>query len=209
MERVPVNDKILAAAQKLLGKPAVDHSVLRRIISGKVKSIDADWWREAHGVVAAQVNAKREKDFKRKLADIKAMADPERNPNAHQRQVAEAAFTKLEAAGAPKAPHVPSARGLEEYDRQMARRREEIARTMAPIWAAMKNPSSAYTAKSKPKPTTKPVNTTKAEPTKPVNTTTSKPRTADRHRQPNRDRHSPDYMRRYMAARRARQKPSQ
>jgi hypothetical protein len=99
MERVPVNDKILAAAQELLGKPAVDHSVLRRIISGKVKSIDADWWREAHGVVAAQVNAKREKDFKRKLADIKAMADPERNPNAHQRQVAEAACSIHQAGG--------------------------------------------------------------------------------------------------------------
>jgi hypothetical protein len=58
------------------------------------------------------------------------------------------------------------------------------------------------------------VNTTKPEPsvnttkprlrTKPVvNTTGGKPRSADRHLEPNRDRHSPGYMREYMRRRRA------
>jgi hypothetical protein len=51
---------------------------------------------------------------------------------------------------------------------------------------------------------TKPVNTTKAEAEpEAVNTTTKKPRSADRHREPNRDRHSPGYMRDYMRRRRA------
>jgi hypothetical protein len=36
-----------------------------------------------------------------------------------------------------------------------------------------------------------------------VNTTKGKPRTGDRHRTPNRDRHSPGYMRAYMRRRRA------
>jgi hypothetical protein len=36
-----------------------------------------------------------------------------------------------------------------------------------------------------------------------VNTAAKKPRTADRHREPNRDRHSPGYMRNYMRRRRA------
>lgn len=48
----------------------------------------------------------------------------------------------------------------------------------------------------------KPVNTTKPRPR--VNTTKSKnPRSADRHLEPNRDRHSPGYMREYMRRRRA------
>ena len=43
--------------------------------------------------------------------------------------------------------------------------------------------------------------------TKPVNTTApKKPRTADRHREPNRDRHAPGYMRDYMRRRRAAQR---
>jgi hypothetical protein len=37
----------------------------------------------------------------------------------------------------------------------------------------------------------------------PANATTKKPRSADRHREPNRDRHRPGYMRDYMRRRRA------
>jgi Protein of unknown function (DUF2786) len=67
---------------------------------------------------------------------------------------------------------------------------------------------SVNTTKPKPRPSNAPpVNTTaKPKPHKsgPVNTT-KKPRSADRHLEPNRDRHSPGYMREYMRRRRAEQ----
>ena len=51
------------------------------------------------------------------------------------------------------------------------------------------------TAKPKPAPG---ANTTKPKPTAPKVNTTKRPRSADRHLEPNRDRHSPGYMREYM-----------
>jgi hypothetical protein len=207
---------MVQAARKLLKGPSAYRERLRQIINGKVKSVDADWWRTENGVAPWQVAAKLEKKFKAKLDKITAMADPARNPSAHQRQVAEAALAKLQAAGAPKAARMQSAPGLEEYDRKQAQRqppplpsldellKARAARQGRPMRSATARPVNTTTAKAEPRP----INTTKLrQATKPANTTAAKkPRTADRHREPNRDRHSPGYMREYMRRRRAQQK---
>jgi len=228
MARVPVNDKIVARAQELLKDPRHSSGYRNRlhdIVNGKVASVDVDWWRHENGVAARQVDARLEKKFKQKLAAIKALADPARNPSEHQRRVAEAAFAKLQAAGRPKEQRVPSAPGLEEYDREIERSR---AQRRAEMDAAFKAYNARWAASprgkatkawmdaerarhaeaavarvntTRPEPKPEPINTTKANPS--VNTTTKKPRSADRHREPNRDRHSPGYMRDYMRRRRA------
>jgi hypothetical protein len=143
MARVPVNDEILARAHELLAlkRPIPgnryfpDRTKLRQIITGKIKSIDVDWWRGENGVREWQVTAKAERDFKEKLAALKAMSDPARNPNAHERGVAQAAFARLEAAGPPKTPGLRSAPGLEDYDREIAQR---LAARRAEMDAAFK-----------------------------------------------------------------------
>jgi hypothetical protein len=229
MERVPVNDKIRHAAQQLLNRnPAwlysPDRARLRKIVSGELQSVDADWWRKLHFVTRRQVEGRLKDKAERKLRKIKAMADPALNPNEHQRRVAEATLTKHQAKLQAEIDGVrpPSAPGLEEYDRGHAKRRpprlpslDELLKARA---ARRKAPAPVNTTKPKPEavwPTIPfsvdgyrrhtqkpaPVNTTKAGSC--VNTTTKKPRTADRHREPNRDRHSPGYMRDYMRRRRA------
>jgi hypothetical protein len=105
MARVPVNDKMMERARELFkhGNLSIGHRAkLRRIISGEVKSIGSEWWRQVNDAAN-----------RRKLEKISAMADPARNPSEHQRRVAEAMIAKLRAASPP---------GLEEYDRQCAQR---------------------------------------------------------------------------------------
>jgi hypothetical protein len=230
MVRVPINDIILARAHELIAsnKP-LPHNIygsgyaqLRQIVSGKVKSVDVEWWRVINGVAKHQVDAKAERDYNKKLAKLDAMADPARNSNAHERQAAEAARVKLEAAGAPSG-RMTSAPGLEAYDREQARRRAFYRAQSDELIKAMREPSKAYkgatraagvnTTKAKPKAARAlSVNTTRKPKTGPsVNTakatkaskTADKPRSADRHREPNRDRHPPGYMRDYMRRRRA------
>jgi hypothetical protein len=141
-----VNDDIMARARELLtlkgpvpgNRYWPDRTKLRQIVAGKVKSVDVHWWREENGVAPRQVAAKAEKGFEKKLTALKAMADPARNPNAHERQVAQAAFAKLQAAGAPKAPHTRSAPGLEDYDREQARLQAELDRINARMFEAFK-----------------------------------------------------------------------
>jgi hypothetical protein len=222
MARAPVNDKIVQAAQELLKGPSAYRDTLRRIVNGKVKSVDVDWWREENGVAPGHVSYKSKVAFEKKLATLKAMADPARSPNEHVRREAEAAFARVQAAGPPKPSHTRSAPGLEEYDRQEAQRRAEgrarmermdeaIKAARARRDAAMRN-AAVNTTKSKPEPKPEPVNTTtskpgpsvnttkaKSKPEPSVNTTTAKkPRSADRHLEPNRDRHRPGYMVDYM-----------
>jgi hypothetical protein len=211
-----VSDRIVARARELLEKPAhkgwQDKGRLRQIINGKHKSIDVDWWRKENGVTERQLTAKTEESFAKRLAALKAMTDPARNPNRHERLAAEAAFAKLKAAGPPTA-QMRSAPGLEEYDRETARARaahkahlDAAFKFAKARWDAEKAASVNTAAKPKPDTTDKPkpdANTTKPRPTaKPA----KKPRTADRHLEPNRDRHRPGYMREYMARRRAEQK---
>jgi hypothetical protein len=225
--RCPLNDKIVARAQELLKQPATpgwhDNARLRRIIDGKVKSIDVHWWRAENGVAPQQLKTKADKLFKKKLDALTAHTDPARNSNPHERQVAAAALAKLQATGPAKASR--TAPGLEDYDRAEAQFRERMDRINARMYEAFegaaavheaikRNAAAANTTKAKAKAspvnTTKPraakpapVNTATAKPEPPpVNTTNPKPRTADRHREPNRDRHSPGYMRDYMRRRR-------
>jgi hypothetical protein len=216
--RVPVNDEIVRAARELLEGPSGYRSLLRKIVNGQVKTIDADWWRSENGVTPWQLDKKQEKGFNAKLEKVKVMADPARNPNAHQRQVAEAMLAKMEAAGPPRVSDV-SAPGLKEYDR---RHKAEMAAQRAYMDAAFKHAKARWDAEqaaavntanpvntTKPRPATRPkpkpsVNTTKRAKPEPVNTI--KPKQADRHLEPNRDRHSAGYMREYMRRRRAEQK---
>jgi hypothetical protein len=222
MEWVPVNDKILARARELLAltRPLPgnryfpDRRKLRRIISGEAKRVDVDWWRKENGVSKRQVDAKAEQDYKKKLAALDAMADPARNSNAHERQAAQAARAKVEAAGPPLG-RLTSAPGLEAYDREQARRRAFYRAQYDELMKAMQERVAREAAtRAKPKAaralsvntTRKPktgssVNTTK--PAKPGKGKKPQPRSADRHREPNRDRHAPGYMRDYMRQLRA------
>jgi hypothetical protein len=222
MSRVPVNDAIVARARELLERPAhkgwQDKGRLRQIISGRHKTIDINWWREENGVTETQLSAKVEKDFAKKLAALEAMADPGRNPNGHERMVAEAALAKLQTAGPPKA-QMRSPPGLEEYDREIARARAAHTAHLDAAFRAAKvrwdaeQAAQAHkpTAKPKPTPAKTPLNTTTTKPQskpepKPEPTTTKKPRSADRHLdpsrdrhlEPNKDRHRPEYMRTYL-----------
>jgi hypothetical protein len=169
--------------------------------------IDVDWWREIHGVARHQVNAYAEKKHNKKLAALKAHTDPARNPYAHERHAAAAALAKLQAAGPPKPKRMPSAPGLEQYDREQTRRMAESKRMMEEAFKAARRGSSTVNTTSRPAAAAaQRVNTTTARPEPPpVNTT--RPRSADRHREPNRDRHSPGYMRDYMRRRREKTRP--
>jgi hypothetical protein len=194
MARVPVNDEILRAARKLLNeKKHRPDPKLHQIVSGEVKSVDLEWWREIHGVTRHQKSARVEKEFKEKVDALKAHTDPRRNPYEHERRLAQAALAKVQAAGPPKAGRLLDAPGVKESrSRPLPKSREELLAMRK--GAPKRSPSSVNTTKlvsaaARAKPEPKPVNTTK-------------PRTADRHREPNRDRHSPGYMRDYMRRRR-------
>jgi hypothetical protein len=212
-----VNDKIVRAAQELLKRGGGEgYTKLRQIVSGKVKSVDPDWWRRVNGVAPWQLSAKLEKKTQARLDAIKALADPAGNPNAHERRVAEAMLAKLQAAKPPKV-HTRSPPGFEEYDRLMEKRRAAVKRDfdarideMLKAAAARRGGNTAKPARllnttkqREPEPEAPAFNTTKHEP---------KPRSADRHLEPNRDRHSPgymrEYMREYMRRRRAAAKPA-
>lgn len=192
--RVPISDKIRARARELLlrerrpGDDWSDRPRLRQIVNGKVQTVDVKWWRHENGVAHDQIARKAEKAFAKKLAALEAMADPRRNPSAHERLAAEAALAKVLAAGPPK-PRMPSAPGLEEYDREEALARREMERARARMQEMFRAAAARWEAAAEP-----------------VNTTKPKPRSADRHLEPNRDRHSPGYMREYMKRRRAAQK---
>jgi hypothetical protein len=189
---------------------------LRRIVNGKIKTVDVEWWRKLHGVTRKQVTAKQEEAFQKRLDGIGVMADPARNPNAHQRRMAEEMLAKVQAAG-PKVSAMRSAPVLEEYDCEEAKLLAALDRDIDELFVRMRNtakpqaaprlglPKPSVNTTVKPKPGAKPVNTTvRPEPKSRVNTTTPrKPRSADRHLEPNRDRHSPGYMREYMRRRRS------
>jgi hypothetical protein len=228
------------------------------------------------------------KDRKR-LENLRGMADPARNPNEHERKVAKRKLADLQAkmAAKPKPKPKPKTRkptaaemaaAMETLDRRDAaifgkrpgpgatqaerdayweRRREKVREINRAKRAAAKarrqaeeagdaggdggvnttsgepkaigagktlearvNTTGGHEAREKPTPHKESVNTTRTR-EKPksasaeadgVNTTGGpepkrrKPRSADRHKEPNKDRHSPGYMAAYMRAWRARQR---
>jgi hypothetical protein len=177
--------KLLKAAGKL-DRP--DRDLLTAIVGGKRKQIDGRWWKEIHHYVIDQP----------KLDKLSRLADPERNDNPHERDLAR---TKLAGFKAKRPP------GLHPEP-------PPLPKTWAE-WVARRKPSSkSAKPKSGPVNTSQPslaarqpsVNTTQVTPSKTGTVNTTKRRSADRHREPNRDRHSPGYMAEYMRKRRARLK---
>jgi hypothetical protein len=87
-----VTDEIREAARRLLTRHLAGdvRKLLEAIVDGKRKLIDENWWRKAHGDVD-----------RAKLDKLAALADPTRNTNEHERQVAS---DKLAAAKARRPP---------------------------------------------------------------------------------------------------------
>jgi hypothetical protein len=184
--RIPVNLKIIEAARRQLARSrrkndGDDRAKLRAIVDGSAQTVDIEWWRGLHGVSSRQV----------RKALVRLASD--RNPNAYERALAAGKLAKLDAGLAMP----PSAPGLEKHDREERAYRAALASQAKP------GPSLNITRPAK----TKSPKTGKPEPS--LNTT-KKPRSADRHLEPNRDRHRPGYlrefMRSYMRAWRARRK---
>jgi hypothetical protein len=107
MASVPVNDEIRHRARELIkNSGSIGHRAkLRQIIKGEVKSIGAEWWREVNDTA-----------IKRQITKIRPMTNPARNPNEHQRRVAQEMLDKMFAKLQASPP------GLEEYDRIEAER---------------------------------------------------------------------------------------
>jgi len=184
-----VNDLAKRKQLQAIGKlNRTDRERLEAIANGTRKQIDGRWWREIHHSVVNQP----------KLDKLPRLADPERNDNIHERNLASERLAEFKARRPPGARPEPPPLPAD-----------------AAGWMARRKPS-AKSAKPKAGPvsTTRPgvparlasVNTAQAAPSKanPVNTT--KPRSADRHLEPNRDRHSPGYMVEYMRKWRARRR---
>jgi hypothetical protein len=165
---------------------------LEDIVSGKRKVIDALWWNRIHEVVDQS-----------KLDKLERLADPARNSSEHERELAGRKAAELKARRPPGAP--PQAPPLPDNIADFVRMRKPSKRRPAPQSDGGVNRRAALPM---PLPDDGGVNSggvsfeTPGEP-EPVNTT-KKPRSADRHREPNRDRHSPGYMAEYMRRRRGR-----
>jgi hypothetical protein len=121
--RAPITDAIRTAASAFLasGKltTADDRRKLRAIAdpaSGR-QFIDINWWRFIHGVTKRQAETAARTKHRALLEKLEHLADPERNPNEHERKVAAAKLAKLRAQS-PEAAKPASAPGLEEFDRQ-------------------------------------------------------------------------------------------
>jgi hypothetical protein len=113
-EQVPITEAMRTVAKKISSRETLRSADMRRlqaIMSGKQKKVDAEWWR---GIAGSETSARADQ--------LAAMADPARNPNQHEREVAAAMLRKERAKGI----------GLEEYDRlwpplQKALKREDEA----------------------------------------------------------------------------------
>jgi hypothetical protein len=97
-----------------------DRDLLTAIANGKRKLIDGQWWKEMHRVVA-----------KDKLDKLSRLADPDRNDNPHERDLASAKLAEFKARRPPGMP--PEGRPLpktwEEWEE--AKRKATEARKRA------------------------------------------------------------------------------
>jgi|EndMetStandDraft_8_1072994.scaffolds.fasta_scaffold441329_1 hypothetical protein len=96
-----ITEEMREAAGKLLRNPALkanrpDRDLLAAMSEGKRKLIDAVWWKEIHGVVNQT-----------KLDKLARMADPARNPNEHEREVAGHKLDEFRARRPPGLPPEP------------------------------------------------------------------------------------------------------
>jgi hypothetical protein len=90
---------------------SADRAQLEKIVYGKLKSVDVEWWRALHSNVGDE-----------RAPLIAAMADPSRNPNENERKVAAAKLISLKAKGAP---------GLEAFAAELAAYEASIERVPA------------------------------------------------------------------------------
>jgi hypothetical protein len=113
MAVIPITDEIRAGAATLLARGKLHRSTrlkLAAIANGERKVVDPFWWRNLWG----EGNGAR-------LAKLEALADPKRNPNAHERAVAERKLKKAKESVAP---------GLEAFERDRAERIAERRRML-------------------------------------------------------------------------------
>ena len=117
---IKVTNEIREAARQLARhNKGHDEAVLKAIVDGKRKLIDADWWRKVHG----DVN-------RAKLKKIAALADPERNSSEHERKVAR---DKLAAAKARRPPGMrPEPPPLPKDPSEWERRDRRVRKTKTP-----------------------------------------------------------------------------
>jgi hypothetical protein len=150
--------------------------VLEAIAGGTRKRVDWNWWEKFFQVIDRE-----------KLAKIKAMAEPALNDKPHERAVANAKAAAFKGRRPPGAAPEPPPLPATEAEWAAGRRKpaKSAKRKAAPV-----NTTRLLT------PQAGPVNTT--GPMKPKSVNTTKPRSADRHLEPNRDRHPSGYMRDYM-----------
>jgi hypothetical protein len=195
---IKITEDVRKAAARLLQdrglKLAMSNRVkLADIAEGRRKQIDSHWWRKIHGVVDQA-----------KLDKLAALADPTRNSMAREREVAAAMLQKFKGRRPPGL--APQGRPYPTLDEMMRMDAERNARKRS---RSRTPPKRDGGVNAKPGTDVKPkqVGGVNAKPKRSGESkTASKPRSADRHRAPNRDRHPPGYMRDYMRRRRAAQK---
>jgi hypothetical protein len=204
---IRITEEMREAARKLLRtkveevryklSPA-NRARLAAVAEGKRKQVDSLWWSKIHGRVSPE-----------KLDKLQRLADPTGNPMERERAVARHKLTELKKHIPPGLPPMPPEIDPEMFAEPSARRRgsrtlrppKPISRRGLPAPDGAVSAAGLVNTTRKPKPG---VNTTAQPKPAPVNTTApGKPRSADRHLEPNRDRHRPGYMREYMRRRRA------
>ena len=175
-----ITEEMRAAARKLLRDlrfNVSDRVLLTTLSDGKRKLIDAHWWQK-HFAAVDRV----------KLDKLQRLADPARNPNAHERTAANRKLDEFNARRAPGMPPEPPPLP-ETWPDRIRRRKPPKGRT-----APQTPPRHSLSASDGG------VNTKAKTSSGGVNTTPK--RTGDRHRNKG-DRHKPGYMRDYMRRRRA------
>jgi hypothetical protein len=188
MMMLKITEEMRAAARRLLQTPALkisvpDRALLAAISEGKRKLIRGLWWKQVHGTVD-QV----------KLAKLQRLADPARNPNEHERAVADRKLGEFKGRRPPGLP--PEAPPLPK----VLVRRKPLKRRPAPQTSPRRDLPTPDGGVNKKAETGRGTGGSGGVNKKPK-------RTGDRHLDKS-DRHAPGYMRDYMRRRRAKLRQS-
>jgi hypothetical protein len=183
MAMLKITEEMRAAARKLLRDPALkfdrpDRDLLTAISDGKRKLIRAHWWTKHFRVVD-----------RIKLDKLQRLADPARNPNEHERAVADRKLGEFKGRRPPGLP--PEAPPLPK----VLVRRKPLKRRPAP--RDLPTPDGGVNKKAETGRGTGGSGGVNKKPK----------RTGDRHLDKS-DRHAPGYMRDYMRRRRAKLRQS-
>jgi len=114
--------------------PQHEHKLLTAIANGERKQIDERWWKEIHHVVS-----------KDKLYKLEQLADPERNDNPHERDLASAKLAEFKARRPPgmRPEPRPLPKTWEEWEEAKRRATEERKRARAKNKAGAVNVTKA------------------------------------------------------------------